>query len=74
MLFRSTPTPSVQHSPTLIEAHSAKARVLKHAGDLEGAARVAEAARCMDLSDRYVNCLAVKALFRAGHVSGVLFP
>lgn len=56
-------------SPGLIEAHSMRARVLRHAGDLEAAARAADAARRMDLSDRYLNCLAVKALFRAGHVS-----
>eukprot|EP00887_Chlorella_sp_A99_P007802 scaffold20.g7802.t1 len=58
----------IEHSPALVEAHSAKARILKHAGDPEGAARVADAARCIDLADRYVNCQAVKALFRAGHV------
>ena len=39
------------------------------AGDVEGAARLADAARRMDLADRYLNCNAVKALFRAGHVS-----
>lgn len=38
-------------------------------GDVEGAARLADAARRMDLADRYLNCNAVKALFRAGHVS-----
>lgn len=38
-------------------------------GNLEGAARLADAARRMDLADRYLNCNAVKALFRAGHVS-----
>lgn len=45
----------------------AKAKFLKHAGDVEGAARLADAARRMDLADRYLNCNAVKALFRAGH-------
>jgi hypothetical protein len=48
----------------------AKARILKHGGDPEGAARLADAARRLDLADRYLNCVAVKALFRAGHVSG----
>ena len=60
----------LQMDPALIEAHSLRARVLRHAGDLEGAARAADTARRMDLSDRYLNCLAVKALFRAGNVSG----
>lgn len=44
------------------------------AGDLEGAARVSDAARRMDLADRYLNCTAVKALFRAGHVSLLVWP
>ena len=60
----------LQHTPTLIEAYVAKAKILKHAGDMESAARVADAARRLDLADRYLNCVAVKALFRAGHVSG----
>ena len=112
------PPPLLQHTPTLPEAHVAKARALKHAGDLEGAARTADAgaralmhalmralmhavrrsgppvrppfptpaaptllhpprsthpptraARRMDLADRYLNCVATKALLRAGHVS-----
>lgn len=55
-------------NPSLIEAHSVRARVLRHAGDLAGAAHAADTARGMDLSDRYLNCLAVKAYFRAGNV------
>ncbi|KAL4424899.1 hypothetical protein ABPG77_002122 [Micractinium sp. CCAP 211/92] len=57
----------IEHTPTLIEAYVAKARFLKHAGDVESAARLADAARRMDLADRYLNCNAVKAAFRAGH-------
>lgn len=58
----------IQHTPTLIEAYTIKSRILKHAGDLEGAAEAAETARTMDLADRYLNCTAVKALFRAGKI------
>ncbi|GAB4819491.1 hypothetical protein N2152v2_006537 [Parachlorella kessleri] len=58
----------IEMNPDLIEAHSLRARVLRHAGDLEGAAHAADTARSMDLSDRYLNCLAVKALFRAGNI------
>ncbi|KAL4451836.1 hypothetical protein ABPG75_007498 [Micractinium tetrahymenae] len=57
----------IEHTPTLIEAYVAKARFLKHAGDVESAAWLADAARRMDLADRYLNCNAVKAAFRAGH-------
>jgi len=58
----------IEHTPTLIEAHSVRARVLKHAGDLAGAAEAAERARSMDLADRYLNCKSAKALFLAGRV------
>ena len=40
------------HTPTLEEAYSVKARVLKHAGDPTGAAASADKARFMDLADR----------------------
>ena len=40
------------HTPTLEEAYSVKARVLKHAGDPAGAAASADKARFMDLADR----------------------
>ncbi|KAG2432388.1 hypothetical protein HYH02_012960 [Chlamydomonas schloesseri] len=55
------------HTPTVIELYTAKSKILKHAGDLEGAAHMAETARRMDLQDRYLNSLAVKALLGAGH-------
>jgi hypothetical protein len=35
---------------------------------VEGAARLADAARRLDLADRYLNCVAAKALFRSGNV------
>lgn len=51
---------ALAHTPTLIELHTAKAKILKHAGDLDGAAQCAEVARRMDLQDRYLNSTAVK--------------
>lgn len=42
----------VAHTPTLEEAYGVKARILKHAGDPEGAAAAADRARHMDLADR----------------------
>ncbi|GFR42330.1 hypothetical protein Agub_g3237, partial [Astrephomene gubernaculifera] len=58
---------ALAHTPTVIELHVAKAKILKHAGDLEGAAHVAETSRRMDLQDRFLNSVAVKALLAAGH-------
>ena len=43
------------HTPTLEEAYSVKARILKHAGDPEGAAASADKARHMDLADRQLR-------------------
>lgn len=50
----------------LIEAYSAKAVILENAGDFQGAAAAADHARKMDLADRYLNCQAAIALFKAG--------
>ncbi|GIL62302.1 hypothetical protein Vafri_16585 [Volvox africanus] len=58
---------ALAHTPTCIELYVAKAKILKHAGDLEGAAHVAEVSRRMDLQDRFLNSVAVKALLAAGH-------
>lgn len=55
----------IQLQPDLIEAHAAKSKVLDIAGDSEGAALVAERARKMDLADRFLNCQASMALFKA---------
>lgn len=46
-----------------------KAKVLKHAGDVNGAAEAADAARRLDLADRFTNTVAVKHLLRAGRVA-----
>jgi N-alpha-acetyltransferase 15/16, NatA auxiliary subunit len=40
----------------------------QHVGDWNGAADAAEAARRMDLADRYLNTRAVKCLLRAGRI------
>lgn len=41
-----------EHTPTLIELYTLKAKILKHAGDVEGAAAATDKARSMDLADR----------------------
>ena len=42
----------IHHSPTLLELYTVQCRILKHAGDPEGAAAAADKARSMDLADR----------------------
>ena len=44
---------AVYLAPELIELYSARAKVLKHAGDLQGAADAAVKAQSLDLADRH---------------------
>lgn len=57
---------ALQHTPTLPELYTCKARVLKRAGDLYGAARCVEAARLLDGQDRFLNTKCAKYRLRAG--------
>jgi N-alpha-acetyltransferase 15/16, NatA auxiliary subunit len=57
---------ALQHTPTLPELHTCKARVRKHAGDLYGAARCLESARLLDGQDRFLNTKCAKYRLRAG--------
>ncbi|XP_057451305.1 N-terminal acetyltransferase A complex auxiliary subunit NAA15-like [Lotus japonicus] len=59
---------AIEHTPTVIDLYSVKSRILKHAGDLAAAAAFADEARCMDLSDRYVNSECVKRMLQADQV------
>lgn len=54
------------HTPTLPELYTCKARVLKRAGDLFGAARSMESARLLDGQDRFLNTKCAKYRLRAG--------
>jgi peptide alpha-N-acetyltransferase len=47
----------------------ARAKVLKRAGDPQGAAHSMEEARLLDLQDRFLNGKAAKYWLRAGHVT-----
>ncbi|XP_059645164.1 N-terminal acetyltransferase A complex auxiliary subunit NAA15 [Cornus florida] len=60
---------AIEHTPTVIDLYSVKARILKHAGDLAAAAALADEARCMDLADRYVNSECVKRMLQADQVA-----
>jgi peptide alpha-N-acetyltransferase len=56
-------------APGLPEALSARAWALKRAGDPAGAADAADAARRLDVADRFVAIAAAKAAFRAGRLA-----
>ena len=43
---------ALQLAPSLVELHTAMAKVLKHAGNADGAAEAAVKAQSLDLADR----------------------
>lgn len=59
---------AIDHSPTLVELYTIKARILKHKGLLQEASDVMEEGRCLDLQDRFINSKASKYLLRANRV------
>ena len=50
----------------VVEFRLAKARFLKHAGDLQSAAVAADEARAADKADRYLNSMCVKRMLQVG--------
>ena len=59
---------AIAHTPTLLDLYVFKARVHKHAGDVQAAAEWMETARGMDLADRYLNTKATRYLLRADRI------
>lgn len=59
---------AIEHTPTLPELYTARARVLKYAGDAWGAAVSMEEARRLDGQDRFLNSKAGKYWLRAGQI------
>ena len=57
---------AIRHTPTALDLYLDKARIMAGMGAAGAAAYLANHARQMDLADRYINCEAVKFLFRAG--------
>jgi peptide alpha-N-acetyltransferase len=53
--------------PDLVELHMAKAKLLKHSGQLMKAAEALEQAHGLDPTDRYVGSKCARYLLRAGH-------
>lgn len=62
----------LEDSPTMVEFFLTKARILKHAGDFKGAAKVLDDAREVDKSDRFVNSKTVKYFLRADEYSDAI--
>jgi len=61
---------AIAHTPTLVELYACKARIFKHAGDLEKSAKCYEEVREMDLADRYLNTQCVRAMLRVDDTQG----
>mmetsp|Transcript_57910 Transcript_57910/g.135384 ORF Transcript_57910/g.135384 Transcript_57910/m.135384 type:complete len:934 (-) Transcript_57910:30-2831(-) len=59
---------AIEHTPTLVEIYACKARIYKHAGDLEESAKWFDEVRSMDLADRSLNTQAVRAFLRKDDV------
>jgi peptide alpha-N-acetyltransferase len=56
---------AISHTPTLVELHLTKARILKHQGNLPAAAGQMNQARELDLQDRFINTKCTKYFLRA---------
>ncbi|PAV60474.1 hypothetical protein WR25_10599 [Diploscapter pachys] len=56
------------HTPTLIETLMIKAKIYKHCGELNEAARLMDEAQSLDTADRYINSKCAKYLLRAGKI------
>jgi peptide alpha-N-acetyltransferase len=59
---------AIEHTPTFVEIYSSKARIYKHAGDLDKSAKCFDEVRQMDLADRFLNTQCVRALMRVDDV------
>ena len=60
---------AIDHTPTLIELFTLKAKIYKHAGDPEEAVKWLDEAQSMDTADRYINCKCAKYMLRANKVA-----
>lgn len=56
----------LEHTPLLIELYVLKAKIYKHAGDMEEAVRMMDEAQSLDTADRYTNSKCAKYMLRAG--------
>lgn len=56
---------AIAHTPTILELYMVKAKIFKHAGDIQEAAHWLNFARELDTADRYINSKCVKYMLRA---------
>jgi len=57
---------AIEHTPTLVEVYTVKAKILKHQGEFEKASESYNKGRELDQADRYLNARYSKYLIRAG--------
>ncbi|KAG5364658.1 N-terminal acetyltransferase A complex subunit nat1 [Yarrowia sp. E02] len=62
---------AIEHTPTLVELHLTRAKILKRMGAVNQAAASANAARELDLQDRYLNTKAAKYTLRGNNADDV---
>ncbi|KAF9394805.1 hypothetical protein CPC16_010160 [Podila verticillata] len=60
---------AIEHTPTLVELHMTKGRILKHAGDHISAMACLNEARELDLQDRFINSKCTKYMVRADNIA-----
>jgi len=60
---------AIAHTPTVVEVAQARARIFKHAGDLQKAMECINQARELDLQDRYINTKCTKYMIRNDHLA-----
>lgn len=58
---------AIEHTPTLVELHLTRAKILKRKGCVNKGAEAANQARELDLQDRYLNTKAAKYTLRANN-------
>ncbi|CAH1778361.1 unnamed protein product [Owenia fusiformis] len=59
---------ALEHTTTLIEGYVVKARIYKHAGDIDEAVKCLDEAQSLDTADRYINSKCAKYMLRANMV------
>ncbi|KAL4230867.1 N-alpha-acetyltransferase 15 [Mactra antiquata] len=59
---------AIQHTPLLIELYVLKAKLYKHAGDIEEAVRLIDEGQSLDTADRYINSKCAKYMLRANMI------
>ncbi|KAI6186735.1 hypothetical protein M3Y98_00164700 [Aphelenchoides besseyi] len=59
---------AINHTPTLVDLYTMKAKIYKKSGDPKKASMEMEYAQSLDTADRYLNCKCAKYLLEAGYI------